>query len=148
MIAVARRKAARQHLDIDFRVIGIEALPIPDASVDVAFSSLMMHHLPGDLKRTGLGEVRRVLKLGGRLAIVDFSERRGLLSHLALSAFVHHAGEGAVEELLPLLEAAGFGEIRTGELGVMTLSFVTARAVARAQPASKALPYLVHCTAD
>jgi len=128
MIAVARRKAARKHLQIDFRVAGIEALPFPDASVDAALSSLMMHHLPADLKRTGLAEVRRVLKPGGRLVIVDFGKRRGLLSHLALSAVVHHSSEHSVEDLLPVLEEVGFGEFRTGQLGIMSLGFVTARA--------------------
>jgi len=127
MIAVARRRAAREHLDIDFRIAGIEALPFPDASVDVVLSSLMMHHLPADLKRTGLAEVRRVLKPGGRLVVVDFGKRRGFLSRLALSAFVHHSGEHEVEELLPLLRATGFGELRTGELGSMTLNFAMAR---------------------
>jgi ubiquinone/menaquinone biosynthesis C-methylase UbiE len=128
MIAVARRKAARERLQIDFRVAGIEALPFPDASVDVALSSLMMHHLPADLKRTGLSEVRRVLKPGGRLVIVDFGKRRGLLSHLALSAIVHHSSEHTVEELVPVLDTAGFNNFRTGELGMMSLGFVTARA--------------------
>jgi len=128
MIAVARRKAARHHVRIDFRVAGIEALPLPDASVDAALSSLMMHHLPADLKRTGLAEVRRVLKPGGRLVIVDFGKRRGLLSHLALSAIVHHSSEHTVEDLVPVLEDAGFGDFRTGELGIMSLGFVTARA--------------------
>lgn len=128
MIAVARRKAARKHVQIDFRVAGIEGLPLPDASVDAALSSLMMHHLPADLKRTGLAEVRRVLKPGGRLVIVDFGKRRGLLSHLALSAIVHHSSEHSVEDLLPVLEEVGFGEFRTGQLGIMSLGFVTARA--------------------
>lgn len=127
MIAVARRKAARKHLDIDFRVAGIEALPFPDASVDVALSSLMMHHLPGDLKQTGLAEVRRVLKPGGRLVIVDFGKRRSGLSRLILSAVVPHSGEHAVEDLVPVLEAAGFGDFRTGELGILSLGYVTAR---------------------
>ena len=128
MIAEARRKAARHHVQIDFRVAGIEALPLPHTSVDAALSSLMMHHLPADLKRTGLAEVRRVLKPGGRLVIVDFGKRRGLLSHLALSAIVHHSSEHSVEDLVPVLEDAGFGDFRTGELGIMSLGFVTARA--------------------
>jgi ubiquinone/menaquinone biosynthesis C-methylase UbiE len=128
MIAVARRKAARERLQIDFRVAGIEALPFPDASVDVALSSLMMHHLPADLKRTGLAEVRRVLKSGGRLVVVDFGKRRGLLAQLALSAIVHHSSDQTVEQLVPVLETAGFCDFRTGELGMMSLGFVTARA--------------------
>jgi len=115
-------------VQIDFRVAGIEGLPLPDASVDAALSSLMMHHLPADLKRTGLAEVRRVVKPGGRLVIVDFGKRRGLLSHLALSAIVHQSSEHSVEDLVPVLEHAGFGEFRTGELGIMSLGFVTARA--------------------
>ena len=130
MIAEARRKAARAHLDIDFRVAGIEALPFPDATVDVVLSSLMMHHLPGDLKQAGLREIRRVLKPGGRLVIVDFGKRRGILSRLALSAIVHHSSEQTVEDLLPTLESAGFSDFRTGELGILSLGFATARAPA------------------
>ena len=70
MIAVARRKAANKNLDIDFRVGVIEALPFPDASLDVVTSSLMMHHLPQELKVRGLAEIYRVLKPGGRLLIL------------------------------------------------------------------------------
>ena len=49
-IAVARHTAARAHLDIDSRVTTIEALLPGEAHVDVVLSSLMMHHVPGDLK--------------------------------------------------------------------------------------------------
>jgi len=84
MIEVARQKAARKHADVDFRAGFIEQLPYPDASFDVVLSSLMMHHLPADLKPLALAEIRRVLrrpdavsgKPNGRLVIVDF---RGLL---------------------------------------------------------------------
>src|SRR5215212_4293465 len=71
MIAVARAKAARAGVAVDFRLEPIEALTYPDATFDIALSSLMMHHLPDDLKRQGMAEIARVLKPGGRLLIVD-----------------------------------------------------------------------------
>jgi len=53
MIAVARKKAARKGLEIDFRVGVIESLPFGDDSIDLVTSSLMMHHLPDELKLRG-----------------------------------------------------------------------------------------------
>jgi demethylmenaquinone methyltransferase/2-methoxy-6-polyprenyl-1,4-benzoquinol methylase/phosphoethanolamine N-methyltransferase len=59
MIEVARHKATRAHADVDFRVGVVEQLPYPDGSFDVVLSSLMMHHLPADLKPKALAEIRR-----------------------------------------------------------------------------------------
>jgi ubiquinone/menaquinone biosynthesis C-methylase UbiE len=46
----ARHKAQRRGLEIDFRLGGIEQLPLADHSCDVVLSTFMMHHLPQDLK--------------------------------------------------------------------------------------------------
>src|SRR5579859_6286386 len=54
MIVRARRKAARRGLSLDFQVGVIEQLAFPDHSFDVVLSTMMMHHLPDDLKRQGL----------------------------------------------------------------------------------------------
>src|SRR5216683_1424151 len=71
LLTRARRKAARRGLEINFQLGVIEQLPFPDQSFDVVLSTLMMHHLPDDLKRQGLAEIARVLKPGGRLLVVD-----------------------------------------------------------------------------
>src|SRR5829696_4746679 len=112
MIVVARSKAARKKLEIDFRVGVIEALPFPDASMEVVTSSLMMHHLPDDLKVRGLAEIYRVLKPGGRLLIADFMRPTGsFVSHLFI-AFTRHRGlKNGVEDLQSLLKEAGFSQI-------------------------------------
>ena len=62
MIGVARRKAAKRGVDVDFRVALIEQLPFPDGTFDLVLSSLMLHHLPDELKREGFAEICRVLK--------------------------------------------------------------------------------------
>jgi ubiquinone/menaquinone biosynthesis C-methylase UbiE len=71
-ITRARAEAERAGLPIDFQVGVIEQLAFPDHLFEVVLSTLVMHHLPDDLKRLGLAEMARVLKAGGRLVIVDF----------------------------------------------------------------------------
>lgn len=126
MIAVARSKAARAAAAVDFQVGVIEALAFPDAAVDVVISSLMMHHLPDDLKRQGLAEIARVLKPGGRLLIIDFKRPASRLGRAANLFALHGGLARGVQDLPPLLRAAGFTTIETGETGFRTLGFVRA----------------------
>jgi ubiquinone/menaquinone biosynthesis C-methylase UbiE len=127
MIAVARRKAAQNGLEIDYRVGTIEALPFQDASLDVVLSSLMMHHLPDDVKRAGLAEVRRVLAPGGRLLVVDFSRPRRWFSRLAMRLVLHgHLGR-EFEHLPAIVAGAGFTDVRSGATRFDFLGFVSAK---------------------
>ncbi|NIM49033.1 MAG: methyltransferase domain-containing protein [Gemmatimonadales bacterium] len=71
MIQEAERKAAEKQLDVRYQVALIEDIPFPDGEFDVVLSSLMLHHLPRDLKRQGVAEISRVLKPGGRFVAVD-----------------------------------------------------------------------------
>jgi len=124
MIAVARKKATRAGLTIDYRIAAIEALPFADGSFDVVLSSLMMHHLPDDLKAVGLAEVRRVLKPGGRLLIVEFMRPRGLLARLAMRVLLHARLARGFQNLPAILAAAGFVDVRSGATRYTFLGFV------------------------
>jgi len=125
MIAVARSKAARKKLDVDFRVGVIEALPFPDASLDVVTSSLMMHHLPDDLKVRGLAEIYRVLKPGGRLLIADFMRPTGsFINHLFIAFSRHQGLKSGIEDLQKLLKNAGFSQITQLNKTILLIGFV------------------------
>ena len=87
MIRIARQNAATARSPASFEPAAIEALPFQDGSFDVALMSLVLHHLPPDLKRTGLQEVRRVLRPGGRIVVVDFDRPRHRLLRALLSPF-------------------------------------------------------------
>jgi len=127
MIDVARKKAARKKLDVDFRVGVIESLPFPDSSLDVVTSSLMMHHLPEDLKVRGLAETYRVLKPGGRLLIADFMRPTGSFLNYLFIAFTRHQGlKSGIEDLQKLLKGAGFRQINQSDENVLIIGFVRA----------------------
>ncbi len=128
MIAVARQKASRAELDVDFRVAAVESLPFADATFDVVVSSLMMHHLPADLKPRALAEVRRVLKPGGRLMVIDFQRPASRLGRLAPVWLLHRSSaDHGLWELPPLLRAAGFDAIESRDTKVAYLGCVHAR---------------------
>lgn len=127
MITVARNKAARKGLEIDFRVGVIESLPFSDASINVVTSSLMMHHLPENLKIRGLAEIYRVLKPGGRLLIADFMRPTGsFLNHLFIAFTRHHGLKSGVEDLQRPLKDAGFSQIAVLEKQILIIGFVRA----------------------
>lgn len=64
-----RDRAAADLRDIEVVSAPAEALPLPDASVDAVVSTLVLCTV-GDLDRT-LDEVERVLRPGGRLALLE-----------------------------------------------------------------------------
>ena len=129
MIAIARRKAARAELDIDFRLGVIEAIPFPDGTFDAVTSSLMMHHLPKHLRIKGLSEIKRVLRPGGRLLIADMRRPSGSSLKQTLTALVLHHGvrvEFGVEDLPEFLQQAGFVNIQQRKERFLVIGFLRA----------------------
>ncbi len=134
MVALARRNAARAGAAARFEVGAIEALPYADDRFDVVLSSLMLHHLPDDLKRRGFAEARRVLRPGGRLVAVDFGATpEGGLGH-CLCVLGLRTGWDHAERLAAMLREAGFDAVETGPAGRRALAVVRGRKPA-ARPA-------------
>jgi ubiquinone/menaquinone biosynthesis C-methylase UbiE len=84
MIAMARQNARLTESRAAFKLATIEHLPFEDSSFDIAVASLMLHHLPSDLKTEGLREVYRVLKPGGRLLVIDLDRPANALWWLVI----------------------------------------------------------------
>jgi ArsR family transcriptional regulator len=103
--ALARRHRVR---NLDYRLGDLEALPIENASVDLAFLSQSLHHAPHPERAAA--EAFRILKPGGRIVVLDlvrhhFEQARDLYADLWL---------GFTEvELRRFLSHAGFTGIRT-----------------------------------
>jgi len=90
----------------------IEHLNFPDQSLDAVLSTIMMHHLSESLKRRGLSEIARVLKLGGRLVIADFKRPE----ERAAQAVRFGAGGSRIQNLAALVKEAGFSQVETEEM--------------------------------
>ncbi len=108
----------------------LEALPLPDASLDVAVLLLVLHHVAEPAR--ALAEVRRVLRPNGRLLIADMrahahEEYRQQMGHVWLGF--------DADAITTWLDAAGFAGVRYVPLPVDTeatgpaLFTATARAV-------------------
>jgi ubiquinone/menaquinone biosynthesis C-methylase UbiE len=127
MIEVAKGKAVKAGCAVDFQVAPIEALPFADVSFDLVTSSLMLHHLPDNLKRKGLAQVRRVLKTGGRFMAVDFvAHSHSPLGHL-LAVFGHARGASTVDTLTPMLKEAGFSDVEAIPTRHKNFAFIRSR---------------------
>jgi SAM-dependent methyltransferase len=67
MLREARQRAVRDRLTIELFQADAQQIPLVDRSVDHALASHMLYHVP-DMQRA-LEEMRRVVKLGGRVLI-------------------------------------------------------------------------------
>ncbi len=113
MLALAERNAAEQGaVNVRFLKGNIEEVPLADRSVDVVISNCVIN-LSSD-KRRVLGEVFRVLRPGGRLAVSDIVVQGELPSEVRrdLAMWVGCvAGALREDEYRTLLADAGFGDI-------------------------------------
>jgi arsenite methyltransferase len=122
MIELSRRNATKSGLtNVEFHLAGIDALPLPDASVDVVISNCVIN-LAAD-KAAVLSEIARVLKPGGRVGVSD------VVADDRLSA-EERAERGSFSGCIA--GALSFSEYRTGlaAVGLTDVSIEPTHAVA------------------
>jgi ubiquinone/menaquinone biosynthesis C-methylase UbiE len=69
MLELARRQADRLGRKVDLRLGDAQALDLPDASLDTVVCTLSLCAIPDE--RRAVAEMRRVLRPGGRLLLLD-----------------------------------------------------------------------------
>jgi ubiquinone/menaquinone biosynthesis C-methylase UbiE len=123
MLARARRKSRRAGMEVAFTEAPAQALPFPDASFDAVMTTVMLHHLPRPARAECAREIRRVLKPGGRVLVVDFavSQEKGLLAHLH-----QRHGHVKLDDIVALLGTAGLEVKESGAVGFRSLQFALA----------------------
>ena len=127
MIALARGKATHLGARVRFDVGVIEALPYPALYFDAVLSTLMLHHLPDELKRRGLTEIYRVLKPDGRIVAVDFGATPAHgMGHL-LCVLRLRTGWDHAERLGEMFREAGFHAVKMESTGHRGLACVRGR---------------------
>jgi SAM-dependent methyltransferase len=142
MLALAEQnRAAEGATNVRFLKGQIEAVPLPDASVDVVISNCVIN-LAAD-KRPVLREAYRVLRPGGRFAVSDVVVQ-GALSPALRADMEAWAGciAGALEETeyRTLLAAVGFADVDVEVTRVYDSAELETRRTAAGDCSGAALP--------
>ncbi len=122
MIELARRNASKLEggapANVEFHLATIDALPLPDNSVDCVISNCVINLAPD--KSAVFREIARVLKPGGRLAVSDIALKQELPAELGsdLMAYVGCiAGAIQIEDYRQGLHDVGFSGVEIVDSG-------------------------------
>jgi arsenite methyltransferase len=119
MIERARANAkAGGYTNVEFHQATIDAIPLPDASVDCVISNCVLNLAPD--KPAVFREIARILKPGGRLAVSDIALKGKLPEAIArsMAAYVGCIG-GAIriDDYTAGLRDAGFEHVKIVDSG-------------------------------
>jgi ubiquinone/menaquinone biosynthesis C-methylase UbiE len=123
MLELARARAAEIGREADLRIGDAQALELPDESFDTVVCTLALCSIPD--ARAAVGEMRRVLRPGGRVLLLEHvrSPRHLVrtIQRVLEPIAVWLEGDHLVREPVELLGAEGFEieEIERSKLGIV-----------------------------
>ena len=103
-------------VDISFQVDGIDDIPFPAAKFDAVLCSFMIFHMSDGVRQRGIQEIRRVLKPGGRLVVVDMALPEGGVSRAIAKTLFGGMMQHELSELVPLMQESGFVNVQVAPL--------------------------------
>ncbi|MGE4292993.1 MAG: class I SAM-dependent methyltransferase [Desulfovibrio sp.] len=90
-LAEARRHTAGSACRTTFLQASMDEVPLPDAGMDLVFSSMAFHETPSTVRKRTVAEVARLLRPGGSFILADLGELRfGLWSMIWMPVFLLH----------------------------------------------------------
>ena len=118
-VSMASLQSAATHYATCIQADASDFIPLADNSVDAVASSFFWEHIPPDMKRKMLGEIRRILRPGGRLIFLyDVETQNPLVAAMRRSSaplynaeFIErdgHLGYQRPEENVATFESEGF----------------------------------------
>jgi len=121
MIELSRRKAEQAGAEVSFQVGGIDNIPFPAAKFDAVLCSFMIFHMSEGVRRKGLQEIRRVLKPGGRLVVVDLALPTSPVPRAIAKALFGGMLQHDLQELVPLMQEQGFVDVELAAVNYRVL---------------------------
>jgi ubiquinone/menaquinone biosynthesis C-methylase UbiE len=130
MLAVAQSKLdqARPAATVELRLADARQLPYDDGSFDAAYSSFTLELFPDEDIPVALGEIRRVLRPGGRLGVVAMSkvkpgQHASMLEHIYIWMHRHfpHIVDCHPIDVAGVVSAAGFRVAKQSDLEIWSL---------------------------
>jgi ubiquinone/menaquinone biosynthesis C-methylase UbiE len=128
MLAIARQRADDLGREADLLHGDAERLPFDDVSFDTVLCALSLCTIPSPV--AAIGEMRRVLRPGGRLLLLDHIGSTWpplyAAQWLAERVTIRAAGEHFTRRQLPLVQAAGFQIVERERLKAGTVERIHA----------------------
>ncbi len=128
MLEQAKRRAEREHVEVDLQLGDAQALPFADASFDTVIATFVFCSVPDPVQ--GLREAARVLVPGGQLLLLEHVLSRNVilrpLMQLANPMMVRMSGANMNRETVKNVERAGFAIQRVDDLWGDIVKFIEA----------------------